>query len=323
MVRMIRAGAFWLSMFLIVGNVYGVEKTFQWPYNRYFYDNDVTGFYLYRGNTADTVTEKIADIKKADITIANETAIILEEHFDTDPGTKYTVEGEGSWSWVENTENMKVVTGEGKSFMVVLTYPAGTANDFYFKAWPEKKYGTDGLIYSYLKDDGAYGTSYLELRLASGDTRFSNFRKVVNSQFGGVEGAFSLPKFAECALKSEGETICPGWLTSISWDGPGYESSWNGVAVGGSASESLNIQRLEIIFTNQDGWLDDLIIGGRMTLQKKVSFTEDNPEIFFAISAYGPNGESGKSMPVRYLPESGQASGSKLPAMPGQLLILD
>lgn len=314
---------FWLFVFGQMSKAHAVEKTFAWGYNKYYHASVVNGYRLYMGITPDAVNQLVADIPKASAIVSRETPILMEEHFNTDPGTKYTTTG-GPWVWNSEKKNMKITTGEGKEFMFVLEYPAGVANNFSFQFWPEKKYGTDGLIYTYLKDDGSLtGSNYYELRLASGDTRYSNYRKVVNSQFGGVQGAFALPRFAECALKAEGETICPGFPVSQSWSDSFYMANWNGVEVGGKDPTPLNIVRLEIIVTNQDGWIDDIIIGGQIELQKKVDVQlPDALKIYFAISAYGPAGEGAKSSVYEYLPGSVIQSTDR-PPMPGSLYIVE
>jgi hypothetical protein len=258
------------------------ELTLAWRYNRYFF-NQLVGFKLFMSKGAGLPATLIADIPKANVTITDEKPILLKEHFDVAPGNKYEVTG--AWAWVPETKNMKI---SGPDFMVAFTVAAGTDNDMFFTFWPEKSSSDRATIYSYLKDDGAHGVSYYELRLAdAAGTRFSNWRKVVNSAFGGVEGAFALPRYNQCEVQSTGNTLCPGFRVDMLW-GPGhYEAIVFDKSVFGADETPLNIQRLEVIAANQGGWIDDIVVGGRMEVHYKatVALTPDE-EVFFTATAY-------------------------------------
>ena len=153
----------------------------------------------------------------------------------------------------------------------------------------------------------------------------NNFRKVVNQQWSGVEGAFPLPRFTQCAIKPEGETKCPGFPVYISWAPGHYVADVNGVSVYGSDQAPIDVNRVEIIFKNQTGWIDDIVIGGRMTVQATAAVTLPALKVWFAVSAYGADGEGVKSIPTAYSPSSGQASTDylkALPAKPTNIIIL-
>lgn len=309
-----------LLSLLIFSSVAQAEvKTFGMRYNRFYFDT-IQGLRLYMGDSPENIKTLVADIKKADITVYSERPFLIKETFDTDPGTKYPLQ-KGSWKWAAAQKNMQI---DGPEFMVVFEVPAGVSNDFSFFFWPKSKTGSDGLIYSYLKDEtgNLSGSNYYELRLASGETRFSNWRKVVNSAFGGVEGAFALPRFSECSLKAEGETICPGFPVSMAWRPGNYTATWNGVGVEGKDETPLNIQKLEIIITDQSGWIDNIIIGGQVELRFSASITFPSPRVYFAASFYSANGEGEKSLPVMYDLKSTEDS-TKKPPMPGELIILN
>lgn len=291
------------------------EETFQWSYNRAFFDK-ADGFRLYMGNTKETLTTLVADIPKSSVLIVSELPIIVEEHFDTNPGTKYATSGGGSWQWVASTKNMKI-SADGVDFMVVFDAGAGAVNDFAYKFYPEKRLGGDiANIYSYLKDTTA--GDYYELRMSDVADKDNNFRKVINKQHGGVEGTFPFPRFAQCAIKPEGETICPGFPVYISWAPGHYVADVNQVSVYGKDETPIPVNKIEIIFKNQSGWIDDVVIGGRMTVQSKASFEMTALKVWFAISAYSAYGESGKSIPTEYSPQSTEQTTEYMKALPSK-----
>jgi len=258
------------------------ELTLAWRYNRYFF-NQLVGFKLFMSKGAGLPATLIADIPKASVTIAEEAPILVEEHFDAAPGNKYEVTG--AWSWVSETKNMKI---DGPNFMVAFNVAAGTGNDMFFTFWPEKSSSDQASVYSYLKDDGAHGVSYYELRLAdAAGTRFSNWRKVVDSAFGGVESAFALPRYNQCEIQSTGNTVCPGFRVDMMWEPGHYEAIVFDESVSGADETPLNIQRLEVITANQSGWIDDIVIGGRMEVKYKATIAlTPGEEVFFTATAY-------------------------------------
>lgn len=308
---------FWLLIFAQISKA----ETFQWSFNRYHF-NQITGFRLYMGTAETALTTLVADIKKANVAVKSELPILVEEHFDAAPGTKYATSGAGSWEWVASTKNMKI-SPNGGDFMVIFNAAAGVVNDFNFYFWPEKSDGEKAAVYSYLKDESIPG--YYELRAgATNGTAESNLRKVYDGKYGGIDGKFDIPRYAQCAMKSEGETICPGFRVLMSWAPGHYEATVNGVSVFGTDEKPMGINKLELIFNQQAGWIDDIIIGGKMTLQATAAVTLPAPKVWFAIAAYGPNGEGPKSIPTEYMPTSDTDStdDTKLPAKPGKIIIL-
>lgn len=328
--RLIRALFFCLFSFFLLGQItllYGetLEKTFQFNYNRSGFDI-VSGFRVYMGLSEDKIDQKIGDFSKDSAAIVGETPVLLNEKFDSDTSAKYQIEG-GKWTWQSSTKNMLVETGADQSFKLVLPYEAGSNSAFSFYFGPKKSHTDQATVMCYLKDltNVEYKTAYYELRMADKDsTRYSNWRKVVNSKFGGVEGAFSLPRYAQCSLKSEGETICPGFFVSMDFEPGAYAAQVNGVDAIGNDQTPIDISRFEIILTNQDGWIDNIMIGGKMVLQKKINVDFPDSRVWFAVTAYNSYGESAKSLPVRYDLTSGtQNTGGKIPAMPSGIIILN
>lgn len=266
------------------------ELTIAWDYNRYYFDK-LVGFKLYKAKGAGLPATLIADIAKANVTITAEKPILLEEHFDTDPGAKYPL-SEGAWSWQADTKNMMI---DGPKFMVVFSLAAGASNDMSFTFWPLAASNDQPTVYSYLKDE-ALG-AYYELRLAGADgIRYSNWRKCYDSQWGGIEGAFELPRYAQCVKQTTGDTFCPGFTTYMGWT-PGHYiarvESFEGdkpIAAGeahGSDAKALDINKLEIIISNQTGWIDDIIIGGKMEVRYKATVAlTPGEEVFFTATAY-------------------------------------
>lgn len=265
--------------------------TFAWNYNKYHHSK-VTGYRLYMSTDPENFTTVIADIPKADVTVFSEKPILIEEHFDTAPGTKYNVT-KGSWSWVEQTKNMLIDSDE---FMVVFEVPAGVSNDMSFFMWPKASKTDAPIVYSYLKDEPI--EAYYELRLGGANgIRYSNWRKVYDMKFGGVNGAFALPRFAQCQIKSEGETICPGFWVGMTWTPDHYSATVMDETAFGDDDKPLNINKLEIIVQNESMWIDNIIIGGQMELRKQVSVTLPATGAYFVATAYNQYGESGFSVP--------------------------
>lgn len=320
-------GFFILATWLLtmVAQTYGAEpvtKKFRWDYDR-FWLNKVQGFRLYVGTSESEVNQLVADIPANSVDVISETPIILAEDFNTDTSSKYETTG-GKWTWQSDTKNMLVETGPGETFMLVLPYDAGVNNYFGFQFWPKKSHNDAAALNSYLKpaEDNPYKIAYYELRLGDvAGTKNSNFRKVVDSKFGGVEGAFMLPRYAQCAIKSEGNTICPGFPIAIKFNAGEYGAISNGVSVGGNDATPLDIKRLEIIIYNQDAWIDSIRIGGKMILQKAVPVTFPASRVWFAISAYNADGEGEKSLSSLYDLTSGTSSTK--PNTPFALQIID
>lgn len=292
-------------------------ETILWNYNKYYY-NKLTGFKLYSGTEEGNYPTLVTTIQKSDIVIVSEQPILLEEHFNTDPGSKYNIT-RGSWTWVEETKNMKV---ESDEFMVVFEYPAGVNSSMSFWYWPEKSSGDQPILYSYIKDEAMYAEtglgSYYELRFAGVDgIRYSNWRKCYDGKYGGVDGAKSLSRYEQCNIVEGQENICYGFRISMDWS-----SEYYGVSIlnqklktfndaYGEDSKPLNINKLEIIVNQQSFWIDDIIIGGAMTLSKEINLGNTSP-VYYAMTAMvqDPNDsskviESGMSIPTIYTATEG------------------
>lgn len=266
------------------------ELTLAWAYNRYFF-NQLVGFKLFMAKGAGLPATLIADVPKASVTITKEKPILLEEHFNTDPGTKYPLK-RGAWSWQAETKNMKI---DGPDFMIVFPLAAGVDNDMSFSFWPLASSSDQPIVYSYLKDEAI--SAYYELRLAGADgIRYSTWRKCYDSRWGGVDGAFGLPRYVQCPTKSTGVTYCPGIRVYMGWKPGHYSARVEGLVgdkpieegVGyGTDTKPLDLNKLEIIISNQSGWIDDIIIGGKMEVQYKAT-VELTPgeEVFFTATAY-------------------------------------
>jgi len=293
-----------IGVFALAASAYAV--TFAWNYNRLPLDLTV-GFLIYMGDTADDLPTVIADIPKDQVTIQYEDPFLVNETFDTDPGTKYNVT-RGSWQWVEETKNMKVT---GPEFMVVFEEPAGTTNDFMLWFWPEKATGDQPQLYLYIKDEAAStnGGVYYELRFGSSSgVRYSNFRKVYDQKYGGVDpnGAFPLPRYPQCTIIEGQNNICSGFWINVGFSPGPYNATIYDQAqqkytvVGGVDARALDINKLEIIIKEQTGWIDNIAIGGGMELRKTVEAVGIVPGKYFAVSAYNTVGESEKSPSVMY-----------------------
>jgi hypothetical protein len=260
-----------------------------------------TGFRLYQGTAADAVTTKVADFK-ADAALKTESQapVLLEEHFDTDPGTKYPLT-KGAWSWVPETKNMHIAAGA--EFMIVFEKPAGATSQMSFRFWPEKSSSDQPRIESYIKDE-AQG-AYYELLLGGLDgVRLSSWKKVYNQQWGGVQGAFGLPQYAQCySGEPSGNITCNGFYVQMTWAPGPYTAEVLGGSAGGNDAHPLDINKLEIIIQNQGGWIDDIVIGGQMELRRDLDLTLVNGVTYLAVSAYNSYGESAKSTPVLYKAE--------------------
>ena len=85
-----------------------------WNYNRFYHDK-IFGYRIYMGTSADKIDQRIDNLSKSELTIVKEQPILLQETFDENPGSKYTVT-KGSWSWSETTKNMHIDSDE---FMIV------------------------------------------------------------------------------------------------------------------------------------------------------------------------------------------------------------
>lgn len=158
-------------------------------------------------------------------------------------------------------------------------------------------------MYAYLKDEAF--SAYYELRFAGADgIRFSNWRKVYDQQFGGVEGAFALNRYPQCA-----ENPCQGFSISMDWADVGYSATIYDQATketylgGGIDTKPLNINKLEIITQQQSFWIDAIKIGGLMELRASaaVDLPAQGQEVQFALSAYNANGEGPTSIPLVYV----------------------
>jgi hypothetical protein len=300
-----------MLIFLLVSYTEAKQVTIGWNYNRYFFDNKADGFKIYMGTTEGNYPTLIANIPKSQAIVHSEKPILLKETFDSDPGSKYPLE-RGTWKWISETKNMKI---EDAEFMIVFTRPAGDSNDMTFTFWPEKKLGEGPIIYSYIKDEAAStnGGVYYELRLGSSDgIRYSNWRKVYDQKFGGIDpnGAFALPRYPQCVIVEGQNNLCPGFFVSMSWQPDTYSVDLYPVgdlpAMKGSAfgvdvdKRPLVINKLEIIINQQSGWIDDIIIGGQMDLRYTVDYAIPDQKVYFAATAYNQYGESQKSIPVAY-----------------------
>ena len=295
-------------------------------YNRVFFD-EITGVRIYKGGTAETATVKIADIPRAQLTVISENPVLLHETFDSDPGTKYPL-ASGAWKWVPETQNMQI-TGTD-NFMLVFTLPAGASNDMVYSFWPLSLTGDKPIIYNYIKYESI--GAYYELRFAGiSNTSPSNWRKVYSGKWGGVDGAFPLPGFDECHVQTTGNTICNGYRVFLSWQPGDYNATISKLETGavaghaaGSDKAALDINKLEFIIQNQTGWIDDIIIGGQMTVQAPVDFVIDTERTFIAVSGYrvidGKIVEGPRSVAGEYVPSSGQDS-TALPAMPARIWV--
>lgn len=300
-------------IFAVGVNAWDKDLDFRWNYNKHIF-TQLKGFKLYKGTTESSLPDLVADIPKEDVVVVYEKPILLIETFDQDPGQKYNVT-QGSWKWISGTKNMKI---ESEDFMLVFEFPAGIENDFLFRFWPEKSTGDQPVIYSYIKDESL--PAYYELRLAGEDgIRFSNWRKVYDSQFGGVEGAFALPRFKQCEIVEGEHNICPGFNVSLSWKPGSYIATVTGqkdadtideAQVSGEDIKPLDINKLEIITQAQHGWIDDIVIGGTMELGKVLRVSVPDNPVYFALSAYwerdGEIIESTPSIPLRYTFEETQ-----------------
>lgn len=287
------------------------ELTFAWNFNKEFLEM-TDGFKIYSGDTL------IKDIPKSEVEVFKESPVLLNETFDSDPGSKYNVT-EGSWTWDSATKNMKI---ESDRFMVVFELPAGTESNMAFWFWPEKGLGDMAQLYVYNKDEAETAAtgfgSYYELRFGStSGIRYSNFRKCYDGKYGGVDpnGAFALPRYPQCTIVEDQANICNGYAIYMTWMGGeyGYYSTsiydqkqkvWT--EVGGSDSKALNVNKLEIILNSQTGWIDNIVIGGLMELRKKIDVDVSQLPMYFTVSAYNGNGESAKSDAYVYDAETGE-----------------
>lgn len=293
--------------------------TVAWTYNP-FYFQSVIGFKLYSGTEVGSITTLVADIKKEDVTATETQPPLIKETFDTDPGNKYNVT-QGSWEWVSKTKNMKF---SGDTFMVVFEVPAGTDSAMSYTFWPLKSTGNMANLYSYIKDEAAStdGGVYYELR--AGDVaglRTSNWRKVYDKKYGGIDpnGAFPLPRYKQCQVASSGETLCPGFAVRMWWNPEEYnvelepQSGSNAIASGNARGvdvnkRALNINKLEIITKQQEGWIDNIIIGGEMEVKTKNKIEVPLPAsgpVYLAVTAYNDVGESWPSVPGRFEEDTG------------------
>lgn len=290
-------GLFVLGCFLLTVSARGETRTIAFTFSKPALAI-TTGFRLYQGTAADAVTTKVADFKvDAALKTESQAPILLEEHFDTDPGNKYPLT-KGAWSWVPETKNMHIEAGA--EFMIVFEKPAGATSQMGFRFWPEKSTSDQPHLMSYIKDEAQ--AAYYELRLAGADgIRFSNWRKVYNQQFGGVQGAFGLPQYAQCySGEPSGNLTCNGFYVQMAWAPGPYMAEVLGGSAEGNDAHPLDINKLEIIIQNQGGWIDDIVIGGQMELRRDLDLTLVSGQTYLAISAYNSYGESAKSTPVLY-----------------------
>jgi hypothetical protein len=283
------------------------QLTVAWDYNRFFLDKMVDGFKIYMGTSEGSYPTLIANIPKSQAIVHSEKPILLQETFDDAPGTKYPLL-KGNWTWVVSTKNMKIDSNE---FMIVFEYPAGDSNDMSFTFWPEKQLGDGPIIYSYIKDESL--PAYYELRVSSSSgTRYSNWRKVYDQKYGGIDpnGAFPLPRYPQCNIIEGQNNVCPGFLVAMHWQPSDYYvdilpigdlPSMTGAAYGIDVDKKpLVINKLEIIINQQAGWIDDIVIGGQMELRYVVDYAFPDQKIYLAATAYNQYGESQKSVPVTY-----------------------
>lgn len=303
-------------LFALCSAVSAKELTLAWNYSKHYF-GIVKGFKVYSGTTADAVSTLVADVAKAEVVTTEKQPILLEEHFDTDPGDKYNVT-RGSWEWVSETKNMHFT---GPEFMVVFEYPAGTESNMSFVFWPEKSTGDAANLYSYIKDEAAStdGGVYYELRIGdAAGTRYSNWRKVYDKKYGGIDpnGAFALPRYNQCNIVEGQDNLCPGFAVYMDWDSVEYSANlrgpesvipqWGSVHGMDADARALDINKLEIIINQQDGWLDDIVIGGLLEVRTKVNVTlPSSGPLYFVATAYNDNGESGPSAVGRYEEETG------------------
>jgi len=310
-------GAFLLCVFTLIfcfANVARGATTFGWPYQQ-FHHETITGYRLYKGSSPDAVNTLVADIPKSSVTVVHQQPYLLVETFDTDPGSKYPLT-KGAWTWVVAQKNMKV---DSTDFMVVFEKPAGVSSAISFWFWPEKALGDQAQLFNYNKDE-AQG-AYYELRFGSSSgTRYSNFRKVYDEKFGGVDpaGAFPLQRYPQCNIVEGQNNVCQGYRIFVDWDEKSYTVSILNQATGleetvaGGDTRALDVNKLEIITKQQSFWIDDIRIGGRMELKATVDVTLPPPgsTIYFAMSAYrmvdGNRLEGAKSIPVDYIVPSQQ-----------------
>lgn len=269
-----------------------------WDYNRFYHDQ-ILGYRIYMGTSPDKIDQKIADLPKSNLTIVKELPILIEEHFDQDPGSKYPLQS-GTWSWNKDTKNMHI--DSASQFMIVFEKAAGMVNDMGFTFQPEKNTSDQPALYSYIKDEAAStnGGVYYELRLAgSNGTRYSNWRKVYDQKYGGIDsgGAYPLPRYPQCNIAENQNNLCPGFRVLMSWRPETYavsiKSNENDLPIMNASvslddvdKRALNINKLEIIISNQSGWIDDIIIGGNMEIGTEINLTMPQIPVYFAASAY-------------------------------------
>lgn len=263
---------------------------------------NVTGFTFEAEDGVDTTASEIE--------IHSEAPFIVNEKFDTDTSSNYTVDG--NWSWISDTQNMKIE--DNTDFMLTINAPVGTKNDIIFYFWPETSEGDNSHVYSYIKQDSG---TYYELRL-SVNSADSNFRKVYNEQWGGVNGLKSFSPYTQCFdTLGENESIsCDGFWVHIGFNEYGYNARVKDDDVRGDDETLLDINTVEIIFHNQSGWIDNIMIGGQMQLRFNADI-DTTVKKYYAVSAYNGNGESEKSFPTAY-----GGSGGRVPDAPGSLIIL-
>jgi len=286
--------------FAFVNMASGAERTFAWHYPKHVHQN-ITGYRLYMGATATATTTLVADIAVADVAIKTDPPLLVSDKFDTDPGTKYTVT-EGSWRW--DSTGAKAMKIEGAKFMVVFEVPAGTKSTMSFEFYPEKSLSDQPIIYSYIKDESL--SAYYELRVGGADgIRTSTWRKCYDGQWGGVDGAFGLPRYEQCfSGEPSGDMLCKGFGVYMSWAPGKYAASVLGDVVSGDDTKALDINKLEIIINNQTGWLDNIQIGPPAELRAVADVPlPASGSVWFAISAYrdsdqgvleGPKSASGE-----------------------------
>lgn len=268
-------------------------ETVAWNYPG-SYHAAVKGYRLYSGESAQAVDHLVADFAPATVNVAATQPSLLNEQFGSDPGTRLQVTS-GSWKWVSATRNMKIDVAD---FMVVFEVAAGTANTFSFTFFPEKSLGEAPVIYVYAKDE-ALG-AYYELRLGgAAGTRYSNWRKCYDSKWGGVEGAFTLPRYQQCyaGTMPAGDNLCDGFTVGLDWRPGAYTASVLDAHAGGTDDKPLNINKIEIIVKDQAGWIDAIVAGGELTLEKQVALgMAPGQTKHLELTAYNDFGESGRSL---------------------------
>lgn len=104
---------------------------------------------------------------------------------------------------------------------------------------------------------------------------------------------------------------CPFYDYRLSWP-----LSWSS-----DEKDPLNITSVEIIMDKQSGWIDDIIIGGKIDLTFSLDIVFPAPRVWFASTTYNAGGESEKSPALQY-DNTGSGQSTMVPKKPTNFIFL-